>query len=192
MIYRHAQSVARTKRKWGEIWGWMAAITGGRRDFYCDNCGPGHSFVCSTWSIDTRIVLLVDQWIQAGRFEQRLGKNWLKVGLGRQGLNAVTRKERNVQAEEAMGNTEKQADYVLMKNLYLYRTRSRTSRLSSLVTASISVRVGGDKCWSDSAGICATGVAPCIMYNVIIGRHPGSFYCPLTTTIHSQHLHTCS
>ena len=54
---------------------------------------------------------------EAGRFGQRLGKNWLKVGLGRQGLNAVTRKERNVQAEEAMGNTEKQADYVLMKNI---------------------------------------------------------------------------
>ena len=55
---------------------------------------------------------------QAGRFEQRLGKNWLKVGLGTgrgeggsQGVNAVTRKGRSGQAEESIGNTE-------MRNLY--------------------------------------------------------------------------
>ena len=37
---------------------------------------------------------------EAGRFGQRLGKNWLKEGLGREGVNAVTRKGKSGQAEE--------------------------------------------------------------------------------------------
>ena len=36
---------------------------------------------------------------EAGRFGQRLGKNWLK-GPSRQGVNAVTRKGKSGQAEE--------------------------------------------------------------------------------------------
>ena len=37
---------------------------------------------------------------EAGRFGQRLGKNWLKEGPSRQGVNAVTRKGKSGQAEE--------------------------------------------------------------------------------------------
>ena len=87
----------------------------------------------------------------------------------------------------------------MVGNVFLYRNRSSDIWVKQLGHCLDKWRgwvgwlvgAGEDKCWSDSAaGICA--VPPlCIMYNVIIGRHPATLHCPLTNTIHStcRHAH---